>query len=235
MSTKVGGIGTAKLSQSVTPKKTVFANAAMKSIAEEKADTVEIGGKKKINKKTVAKGAAALATVAGAAYLLKSGKGKQIFDSLNVRFKQALGKPLSMEQVKANYKTSSVLETGWHKSDPKYYTGEVLAKAKNGNETLLSYEGGAIKHAITKNPEGEVVLEKAYGDRMIIESQGTVFTPITTIKSDGTVTKAAVGNYELSFAEEYPKFSIDSTGKTHIEPGYEELLEEGQELAKIIY
>lgn len=100
-------------------------------------------------------------------------------------------KPIAMEQMKANYKTSSIMDGDIRKHIPGYYTGDVLAKAKNGNQTLLTYEGGAIKKAVTKNSAGDVILEKAYGARH--RCKAADYIPITTKKADGTITKAAIG------------------------------------------
>lgn len=239
---------------------------------ETKPDSVEIEGKKKINKKSVFIAISALAATAGIVYAIKNGKAKKCIDSAKTKIKALIGKdeqaakagqeiaeigqtiaetsqkmtktaaetcqkgkftpdPLSMKSMKSTYKTSSALEADWrYNRDHRYYTGKVLAKAKNGNETLLTYKGGVIKKAVTKNPEGNVILEKTYANKLTFGQYGTEFVQIKSKSADGTVKNCAIGNYDHQLQKAYPKFFINSEGKTFIQPGYEKLLEEGSEL-----
>lgn len=159
--------------------------------------------------KGLAIGAGITATVAGAIYLVKSGKGKQIVDKIKKSFKK--DSKLSMQKMKANYKTATQMDAHYLGNNPKYYSGEVIAKAKNGNETLLTYKNGAIQKAITKDPAGKTILEKEFLGRM--RAGGTDYVPSITKKADGKVLVSAFGNYENASKAGYPKFFLKPNGE----------------------
>lgn len=177
MSTQVKGFNPVTLKKPDFEAKPSVVCYTTQTLTEQEPDSVEIGGKKKLDKKTVAKGVGILAATAaittGIVLAAKSGKFAGIGEILE-GFKPKQNLSLEEFQQKGGF------EGGIAKLKNKLFTGTITVNGKEGEVTTLTYKDGKITESLkqgVKSGDFYANITKQYsyaedGTRTIVQHKG---------------------------------------------------------------